>query len=305
MKKGDYCVNRQRLVAGFIAVLTLLSSIIVSGKVFIHFSNTIGLPSRCIVFDSTNNRYCHFSVDDSNSIFLDLTNNQNAYESAFEQPILEFVKKLHDQYGIKVSFYVFFSWDVKDNNFDLSKSTDKYSNEFVENSDWLKFGFHAKDASAYENQNADIEQKYFDLTVKELTRIVGKESIDYFIRLDRYTADTDTLKALKNAGVDGLLISPDRNRQSYSLSDEEQKLCYENDWYIDQFHMLYTPTDIQVELINNDDEFYTTVKQMATQPRIEIFTHEWAIDEWNVKKYLTWYAYSVEKNNVKFSFSRY
>ena len=202
-----------------------------------------------------------------------------------------------------MSFYVFYSWDTTKNGFDLSKATGKYKEEFENNSDWLRFGFHAKDALAYESLDPETELEYYNKSVSELERIVGKESIDYFLRLDRYYADKETVKALKNSGVEGLLIASGTNRESYALTQEERIQCKEKDWYVDDLQMDYTPTDIQIENIENDSHFYNTVQDFSTQQRIEIFTHEWAFNETNVKKYLTWYAYTMKQNNVKFSFS--
>ena len=56
--------------------------------------------------------YIHFSIDDSNSIFEDLTKNEDKYKTVFDQPYLKFVKGLHDKYGAVFSFYLFYSWDV-------------------------------------------------------------------------------------------------------------------------------------------------------------------------------------------------
>lgn len=296
-------MNKQRIIGCILLFSILLSMIYISGKVFTHYQDTIGYPRDSIISNFNHTCYCHFSVDDSISIFEDLTNNENIYYSIFDSPNLRFVKELHDKYDIKVSFYVFYSWNVTDSSFDLSKATGRFLEEFICNSDWLRFGFHAKDAVAYKTLTASVEEESYKLTEKELQRIVGKDSIDYFLRLDRYVADTDTVKKLKSSGVKGLLVAPNQERESYTLSNEEKRQCYQNDWFIDKYEMAYTPTDIQIENINNDEEFYETIQKMVQQPRIEIFTHEWILTDMNVKKYMTWYAYVFNKCNVRFSFT--
>ena len=81
--------------------------------------------------------YAHFSIDDSNSIFEDLTKNNETYRSIFDCEILSFLKKLHDTFGITVSFYLFYSWDTTDTNrFNLSESTGAFKEEFEKNSNW-------------------------------------------------------------------------------------------------------------------------------------------------------------------------
>lgn len=302
--ESDLKKQRRKVLILFIGFLILVLSIFVSGKVYTRYSREISLPIRSVLFDTEKTLYCHFSVDDSISIFEDLTNNEYNYKSIFEQPILGFMKKMHDQYGIKVSFYVFYSWDTTKEIFCLSDATSKFINEFEKNSDWLRFGFHAKDALAYEELTADIANDYYIKTEKELKRIVGEKCIDYFLRLDRYVANKDIVKELSIHGVKGLLTAPEISRDSYSLSEDEKQLCYENDWYIDNYSMSYTPTDIQIENLKNVDEFYESLKTFSSQPRIEIFTHEWALNDLNVKNFFEWYAYSIQKNKVTYSFSK-
>lgn len=303
MRKKCITPKTKKWIILSLVVIVLFVSVFATVKHINRFNNKPNLPNQSIVFDSTNTKYCHFSIDDSISIFEDLTKNKNSYDSIFDQPIISFFKQLHEDYGIVVSFYVFYSWDLNQNGFDLSKSTDKYVREFEDNSDWIRFGFHAKDADAYENLTSEIEKEYYQKTIKELERIVGKKSIDSsFLRLDRYIADEKTIVELEHLGVKGLLTAPDKNRVSYALTEYERELCYYSDWYVDKYGMQYTPTDIQIENIENDSEFYESVNGLSNQPRIEVFTHEWALEEKYVKKYLIWYSYAIKCNNIEFVF---
>lgn len=284
--------------------LFLFSSIFFSCKIYYRYSHVLNYPEKNVFFDSDNTLYCHFSVDDCIGIFYDLTNNESVYSSAFDNPLLAYLKDLHNKYGMVVSLYVFYYLDNTGEGFCLSDTTGKFSSEFESNSDWLRFGFHAKDSSAYECLTSDIEDEYYVKTIKELGRIVGKRSIDDFLRLDRYVADTKTVEGLRRNGVNGLLIAPDPHRISYALSENDKILCYSNDWFVDDVGMKYTPTDIQIEKINNDEDFYDSLINLSQQPRIEIFTHEWILDDLKIKKYMEWYAFSIKKNGVDWSFSK-
>lgn len=256
------------------------------------FLNACGLNEFNIP-DEYSNRvgkggYIHISMDDSNGIFEDLTNNEDKYDSIFEQPILNYVKELHDKYGIVISFYVFYSWNVNDGDFSLSQATNKFADEFTENSDWLKFGFHAKDASAYEELSAKEALDYYDKTIHELVRITGsRDCIDHFVRLDRYIADEETVLALQKTdeGINGLLIAEYQKeyRQSYALTYDEMKECYDKDVYLDTNNILYTPTDIRLENIESDNEFYEVLANVSNQPNIIIFTHEWQLQKENAQ----------------------
>lgn len=250
------------------------------------------------------NGYIHFSVDDSNSIFEDLTSNRRRYKSIFDQPFLGFMKQLHDRFGVVVSFYVFYSWDLEGGAFTLADATDRFAQEFSANADWLRFGFHAIDAAAYENLDADTLQEYYDKTVKELIRITGSEAcIDTFLRLDRYTADETCVAALRDAGVTGLLIAVqgDGRTACYDLSTEEYALTHQQDVYVEN-GTTYTPTDIRLEELKSDEDFFDAVAQMILEPQMVVFTHEWALTEANVQKYMTWLAEFACEQQIPFRF---
>lgn len=248
--------------------------------------------------------YLHFSVDDSNSIFEDLTNNRRRYKSIFDQPFLGFMKQLHDRYGIVVSFYVFYSWDVNEDCFTLADATDRYAAEFSANADWLRFGFHAIDAAAYENLDADTLRVYYEKTVNELIRITGSEAcIDTFLRLDRYTADDACVEALREEGVTGLLtaVLGDGRTACYDLSDEEYALAHQEDWFAAD-GMPYTPTDICLEWLESDEAFFDVTAQMIPEPQMVVFTHEWILEDANVQKYMTWLAAFAYEQQIPFRF---
>lgn len=248
--------------------------------------------------------YLHFSVDDSNSIFEDLTNNRRRYKSIFDQPLLGFFKQLHDRYGVVVSFYVFYSWGLEEGHFALSDATDHYAAEFSANADWLRFGFHAIDAASYEKLNPDTLTAYYEKTVNELVRITGSEAcIDTFLRLDRYTADEACVAALRDAGVTGLLIAVEGDGRTtcYDLTTEEYTLAHQEDWYV-RNGTPYTPTDMRLEVLESDEEFFDGAAQMIREPRMVAFTHEWILEDTNVQKYMTWLAEFAYEQQIPFRF---
>jgi len=98
----------------------------------------------------------HISVDDTIYIFKDLTENQEKYNSIFENETLSFLKKCNEQYGAKFSMYCFAEYgDMK-----LSECTGAYKQEFIENKDWLNFGFHAFDCVVdYSKCSTEVARK--------------------------------------------------------------------------------------------------------------------------------------------------
>ena len=270
---------------------------------FISSGTHVDLDSARIV-NYPQMEYVHFSIDDCNGIFQDLTEKQDIYTSIFDNEILGFLKRMHDQYGIVFSLYVFYDWDLAEPGFDLSMSTDKFREEFEANGDWLKFGYHASDAFFYQRNTPEEVTRYYNLTMRELKRIVGDRALYVFIRLDRYPASDEVVQALQNTDnpVRGLLIA-DRadsaTRISYGLSEEERKQCYARDWYCDRNGMLYTPTDIRLEAIDSDDEFYELVNEMYDQKALVIFSHEFEMDKESVRYYCELLAQYVVEYGLK------
>lgn len=248
----------------------------------------------------------HFSVDDTIDLFHDLTVNETVYDSIFDQPDLAFFKQLHDQYGISVTFYCFYSWDTESNTFNLSDATDAFASEFTENADWLRFGFHAWDAPAYEKLTPENETEWYTETVDQLIRITGSENcIDHFLRLDRYTADEETLQALYSLpnGITGVLCpDPGSESQAYDLSSDEMKFLEQNDWYTDETGKNYTLTDLRFEAITSIADFYGQLNTIAGQERIVVFTHAWFIQDPDIQRYMSWLAQYGQAANYQFDF---
>ena len=84
-------------------------------------------------------KYVHFSIDDVNPVFKDLTLNKDKYNNIFDHDFFGFLKELNEKYGTKVTLYCFYSL----NGFNISDCTDKFKNDFAENSKWLKIGYHS------------------------------------------------------------------------------------------------------------------------------------------------------------------
>lgn len=257
----------------------------------------LNIPKQCL-----NNLYpnpCfHLSIDDSIDFIEDLTKNTAKYKSAFDQPFLALLKKLHDDFGIKMILYFFYT----KNDFSLADATEEYAKEFEANSDWLKFGFHAVNGYFFEKFNADIEMEFYKKTIKELIRISSPANIVYFLRLDRFIANEEAIEKLSKTELSGLLIAEQRQKRiNYALSDEETTLCYKNDWYVDKYGIKYTPSDLRIEIIETDDQFYENLCRIASQPQQVIFTHEWATNKANVIKYLRMFARYASEVNANFN----
>lgn len=179
---------------------------------------------------------------DDNIIFLqDITKNKDKYKSIFENPYLEVYKKAHDLYGAKVHLNLFYEFDDKARSyfsddreyFNLSMATDKFKDEFIKNSDWLKLSFHADKEfpdKPYENATAEKITADYIKVVKEIERFAGKETLSTETTTVHWgEANVDCAKALSKLGIKNLAayFDPDENGEyivSYYLK-HDQELC--------------------------------------------------------------------------------
>ena len=230
-------------------------------------------------------KYMHLSLDDVIEIFRDLTVNEERYNTIFNNKDIKYLKKMHDLYNIKISCYVFYKNDA----FSLDKCTDKYKKEFLDNSDWLRFGFHSIDANTnYEKNNNNSLVNDYNKTIMELERIVGEDSIDNCIRLANFKGNYNDVMDLKNNSIQPIvgLLTADDLRNSYYLNEEDNKYIYCHDrMKLDGLYFI--STDLRIELIddiNEKIEEFNYATWNNQQEIMEIFSHEWCLNKTNKNK---------------------
>ena len=239
----------------------------------------------------------NLTFDDTIDLFKDLTDTN--YKSIFENNILSWVKSLHDEYGVVVTFYTMYESD----DFNLSQCPGKYKDEFIANSNWLKFGFHTLNGkTSYET--GDISADYLT-TINELIRIVGSEAIDNVVRLQSFQGSKEgvsKLLSLDEEPVVGLMTADD-SRQSYYLDDEENKYIYCHD-RMEKDGCYFISTDMRMEYVDNVER---KIKELSSDSwnnqtgDLVIFTHEWALNLETKEKVGKMCKYAVD-NGYKFVF---
>ena len=161
-------------------------------------------------------RFFCFTVDDNIRVFKDIT--ERDYGSIFEHPYLAMYKMLHEAFDLKVQLNLFYRCE----GFDLSMMSDVYSNEWAENSDWLKLSFHSEleNVRPYEISDYDEVKRDCDNVHREILRFAGKSSLARTTTVHYCVTTAQGLCALKNCGVGGLLGlfgTSDAPRTSYGL----------------------------------------------------------------------------------------
>lgn len=216
----------------------------------------------------------HVSIDDVIDLWKDLTIHDNEYRSIFCNKTLAYLYWLHNKYGVNFSLYCFYACP----GFTLGQVSDKFKNEFIYHSTWLKFGFHSLDEKTYYGNSSSQKAKNdYNKTVQELIRITGSgQCIDRLIRLHGFTGNRNSIMAMKNTeyGIEGLLCSDDK-RLNYYLDKKQNKLVlrYSN-YYDNDMGLYFFKTNIRIEKCNIIKWKIRKKCSLLKRKEFFIFTHE-------------------------------
>ena len=175
-----------------------------------------------------------FFIDDVIWVFRDLTRQKP--KNLFDNPFLALLKEAHDKYGLKVQLNLFYQTDLYYGNdiFTLSEMTDAYKEEWDASSDWLKFGFHARqEFPDYPYINADYDHVYGDYKMieNEVIRFAGKNIMAKATTPHWRPISKDACLALRDCGIEllsatyGKKIPYDGDASSLPYGHAQRLLC--------------------------------------------------------------------------------
>jgi len=144
------------------------------------------------------------SIDDNIWFLRDLTRNSNVYKSLFDNPYLKVYKDVHDKYGTKFHFNLFYQTD----GFNLSQMTDKYKSEWQANADWIRLTFHALQEfpdKPYAAATYDDMKRDYLLVTNEIIRFAGEELLSPITTTHWGSATLQGARALRSLGIKGLV----------------------------------------------------------------------------------------------------
>lgn len=238
------------------------------------------------------NSYIHISIDDVMYCIKNLSSENPA--SLFSEPLFALLKQLHDKYGAVFSLYVY---NLQNSGF-LNMPT-KYQQEFIDNSDWLKIGFHIyADGQIGDMTKATAISNYNDFVTGAFKLCGGINSIDRIPRLNYYSGGLAACQGLRdaNCGIIGLLTADD-SRTSYYLTQAQADYIRGNgilydttnglvfldtalrlDWFVSGFTSAY-----QYDEPTEDNPYDELVLRYGSAERgklfsnLVVFLHEWQV----------------------------
>ena len=126
-----------------------------------------------LVWDKNSFKRYNFYIDDHSFTFTDLAKERPA--RAFDHFYLKGLKNIHEKYGTVFSLNCFYH--NAHHEFLLKDMPDIWKSEFTDNSDWLKFSFHAYSEfpdRPYAEASAEEIGKDWDLVQNEIYRFAGE-----------------------------------------------------------------------------------------------------------------------------------
>lgn len=211
------------------------------------------------------------SVDDNILFLRDITKNKDVYKSIFDNSYLQVYKKAHDLYGAKVHLNLFYEANEEMSKrfngdfeyFNLSMMTDKFKNEFIENSNWLKLAFHSYaeyPRNPYKDTPPEVITNDCIKVLKEITRFAGKECISNSTTIHYGEATKLSIRALRNLGFRSFtgffeLNKDNKPMVSYYLDPELVKHVGGRDfWYDTEEDVIFGRID-EVLNVKTDEEY--------------------------------------------------
>ena len=222
---------------------------------------------ECVAVE-VNNKYMHFSLDDVQECTSNLSTGRHS--TIFQDSTFNILKEWHNKYGIVVSLFV-------QGDFNINH---KYAQELIDNSYWLKFGYHGTTAS---RNKSDMHKFY-----RQVMDSVGSSVIiDQCPRIHGFHADHKTCMELKQFGCVGFLTCDDWSWNS-KKRESNYYLSKGQNWTLDKCNRLldtlnnvhFIKTDFRLEHI---DQRWRTVNKLIEyysngnieRKELIVFSHEW------------------------------
>ena len=223
------------------------------------------------------------SVDD-NIRFLENISKHPEYTSIFDDPYLKMHRELHEKYGTKTHFNLFFQ--SEDGGFNLTQMPDKYKAEWAANADWIRLSFHSKAefpdwpylTAGYDEVYRDCQQVH-----NEILRFAGPEVLGPVTTIHYAELTREGARALKDLGIEMLLGDFSYNSEGeryldYYLDAEQFEQVRTHCFYRDEeSDMQFCCCDIVLDCFNPEAIGPELDRQAALYPNrrfIDILIHE-------------------------------
>ena len=227
--------------------------------VLIAKDETTGEVAQSHVFRLyTPKKIFRISIDDNIWFLQDIAKNQDSYTSIFDNEYLAMYKKLHEEYGAKFHFNIYYTCP-EHGGFSLPELSDKFKSEWQSVNDWMTLSFHARandPAWPYRESNYGEMYEHCKEVMDEIERFAGYRGAVTTIHFAE--APDECIKALYDLGLRAILgdYSLDKNGKPqicYHATQEQfdtvRKHCF---WKNPETKMIMFPCDTVLNMYTID-----------------------------------------------------
>lgn len=194
----------------------------------------------------------HYSIDDVWKSLLWLTEHRPS--SLFEMRFFGTLKYFHETFDAKFTLYCI----AEGPGYSFCRIPPDYREEFLENSAWLRFGFHSVTDQPFK-ETESYQESFFAFVKKQEELGMGKTDT---LRLHSWGIRDDQLDFLRSQGISTILY-PD-----------EAHLPYDENGLFMRKGMVFRRTGVWLEKKEYiDGDMLKTGGGVCT-----VFTHEWCFD---------------------------
>lgn len=208
-----------------------------------------------------------FSVDDNIWFLRDLSLEE--YSSVFEHPYLAFYKSLHEKYGVKIQLNIYYETE----GFDLSQMTDRYKQEWKENSHWLRFSFHGRKDVGYPPYINSAYEEFYEDSIgvnREIVRFAGEESLSLYTTVHYCELSQEALRAACDAGFKGLVGLFNATGSDYGRKGFDRTKVFE---YDSENDIYFFANDMIINIFS-PAEARKYIESLKDKEFIEVMIHE-------------------------------
>ena len=234
-----------------------------------------------VLWDRDSFKRYRVSTDDNIWFLRDIAQNAATYHSIFDNAYLGFWRQMHEKYGSKVHFNLYYETQ----GFNLSQMPDKFRPEWQKNADWIRLTFHARANDPdrpYLHASPERVRQDYRLVTGEIERFAGKELMSPITTVHWGTIPRAAARALRAEGVLGLVgyfeLNDDLPTVCYYLPLAETRYLMGRDYWKDmQEDILFVCHDMVMNLFHVAD-IVPRLEQVAADPHqaeiIELMIHE-------------------------------
>ncbi len=236
--------------------------------------------SILLYWDRGSPRY-RFSVDDNIRFLADIARNADRYESIFDNPFLGFWRSMHQKYGAKIHFNLYYETA----GFNLTRMPEKFKPEWCSNRDWIRLTFHAradKPDKPYLGAPAGQVLADYRLVTREIERFAGRELLSATTTIHWGEATREAMRALRQEGIQVLagyfIFDGETPKVSYYLDAPHTRYLMGRDYWKDTSEdLIFVRHDMVINTVKLD-QIVPQLERVAADPHqselLELMIHE-------------------------------